>query len=514
MNNNPEIKISISTTGADKAKSEIQDLSRSSGTSMSTIAGGAFIAQVAFSALQTTVGFVTDTFVSLSQQALNQSASLEQYAIGFKTLTGNATDANNILNQLKKDASETPFQLPELAQATQMLMGAGDSADEARKQMMDLGDAISATGGGSDAFARMSYNLAQVKSVGHATAIDIRQFAMSNIPIYDLLAQSMGKSKEEIQAMDASKFTFEEITKALDLANNSGNRFFNGMKNQSETFNGRMTTLKDNFGNMLSELFNDSGGFGLAKDVLEFIINEINIVKPDLDAFATQFGSAMSGIFGALQDNDQLKQLGKDIREVFTKEVKEDAQKFIDSLEKLGVWIQSDNGKIAISEFSADVRDFGDAIGSIKKTIESLIPSFQALVDLWHSVDVISKNPLVQVAFNPAGAIGGGINSIQDKTGIDFSPVNLLTGGLGIPHKADGGIIGGSNYSGDRVPIMANSGELVINQHDQSSLFSFIKGLSNVTNKSVNFNGPVTMGGSRNDTQNQTNLAYLLKMAI
>ena len=63
---------------------------------------------------------------------------------------------------------------------------------------------------------------------------------------------------------------------------------------------------------------------------------------------------------------------------------------------------------------------------------------------------------------------------------------------------ADGGIVGGSSYYGDTVPVYANSGEMFINTSQQAQLYNMLSGKSsNVeklreknagTGKSVNIN--------------------------
>ena len=44
----------------------------------------------------------------------------------------------------------------------------------------------------------------------------------------------------------------------------------------------------------------------------------------------------------------------------------------------------------------------------------------------------------------------------------------------GVSNFADGGIVDGSNYVGDRVPAMLNSKEMVLNQSQQSRLWNAI----------------------------------------
>jgi len=43
-----------------------------------------------------------------------------------------------------------------------------------------------------------------------------------------------------------------------------------------------------------------------------------------------------------------------------------------------------------------------------------------------------------------------------------------------VPKFATGGIVGGSSYTGDKVPVMANSGEMILNGTQQAKLFSMI----------------------------------------
>lgn len=57
-----------------------------------------------------------------------------------------------------------------------------------------------------------------------------------------------------------------------------------------------------------------------------------------------------------------------------------------------------------------------------------------------------------------------------------------------LPKFADGGIVGGGSYSGDNILARVNSGEMILNQGQQSNLFRMLNdGSTNTTSKEVTF---------------------------
>ena len=56
---------------------------------------------------------------------------------------------------------------------------------------------------------------------------------------------------------------------------------------------------------------------------------------------------------------------------------------------------------------------------------------------------------------------------------------NYANGGIVRPvaHAAEGAVVPGTSYTGDHVPVMANSGEMILNYSQQAALFSSIKSL-------------------------------------
>lgn len=180
---------------------------------------------------------------SLIQSGIEYNAQIESYRVGLTNMLGDAQAANEAMAAIQEDAARTPFSVDSLTQANQLLISAGENAGYSRKVIMALGDAVSATGGGNAELSRMAANLQQIANVGKASAIDIKQFAYAGINVYQVLADYTGKSVQEVQNMTIS---YDLLSEALIAASEEGGRYYNAMDTQSQTMNGRVSTLKDN----------------------------------------------------------------------------------------------------------------------------------------------------------------------------------------------------------------------------------------------------------------------------
>lgn len=194
---------------------------------------------------------VTAPLVALGTIGVNYNAQIEQYRTMFTTLTGSAEEADKIIQQLQADAQKSPFDSASLIQANQYLISAGVSAEEARKTILNLGNAVSATGGGSAELERMAQNLQQIKNVGKATSQDIKQFANAGINIYGLLAEATGKSVEQVKDMDVS---YELLADALAKASAEGGKYYGAMEAQGQTLNGSLSATKESIQMLLGEI--------------------------------------------------------------------------------------------------------------------------------------------------------------------------------------------------------------------------------------------------------------------
>lgn len=194
---------------------------------------------------------VTAPIVGLGAIGISYNAQIEQYRTMFTTLTGSAEEADRIISQLQADAQKSPFDSKSLIEANQYLISAGVSAEDARKTILDLGNAVAATGGGSAELSRMAQNLQQIKNVGKASAQDIKQFANAGINIYGLLAEATGKTVEEVKEMDVS---YEVLSEALAKASAEGGKYAGAMEAQGQTLNGSLSATKESIQMLLGEI--------------------------------------------------------------------------------------------------------------------------------------------------------------------------------------------------------------------------------------------------------------------
>lgn len=258
--------------GIEQARRETQSAANSLNSSANTAGSGVSGMASQFAAASAKATVLANMLTSLGTKAvglakgfvemgISYNAQIEKYTTGFTNMLGSAQAAQEAMQAIQEDAARTPFDVASLTQANQLLISAGENAAYSRKVINALGDAVSATGGGNAELSRMAANLQQIANVGKASAIDIKQFAYAGINVYQVLADYTGKSVQEVQNMTIS---YDLLSQALIAASEEGGRYYNAMDTQSQTMNGRISTLKDNVSQLAGLMTGDlSSGIGV-----------------------------------------------------------------------------------------------------------------------------------------------------------------------------------------------------------------------------------------------------------
>ena len=184
--------------------------------------------------------------------AVKQAAKFETLRIKLNTLTGSAEEGAAAFEKLVEFSAKTPFQLDQLVDVNNMLMGFGLSSNEAFDSLSMLGDISGIVGGDLQG---IGIAFGQAAAEGRVMTRDLRQFINNGVPILDILATSMGVARGEIMDMASEgKITFDILNQAFKDATSECCKFHNGMETLSTTISGLFSTLKDNVNIALAEL--------------------------------------------------------------------------------------------------------------------------------------------------------------------------------------------------------------------------------------------------------------------
>lgn len=123
---------------------------------------------------------------------------------------------------------------------------------------------------------------------------------------------------------------------------------------------------------------------------------------------------------------------------------------------------EKESGIKQFQEMTKDMNQMVGGIGSIASGIEQL------------GIELPSGLRNLLSGINGVMSILNGITSIL--TVIEGTSMIPLYAGGGIAHAANGLFVPGHSYSGDRVPAMLNSGELILNRAQQGNLASQLNG--------------------------------------
>lgn len=185
-------------------------------------------------------------------KALASAAKFEKLQTQLNVLTGSAEKGTEAFKQLVKFSAGTPFQLDELVQANNTLMGFGVSAEDAFKHLQSIGDIAAVSGGDLQG---ISVAFGQVAAAGRLMGQDLLQLINNGVPIIDMLSDSMGVAKSEIKDMvSEGAVTFPVLIEAFQKATSEGGKFAGGMAMLSGTLGGVFSTLKDNINIAFAEV--------------------------------------------------------------------------------------------------------------------------------------------------------------------------------------------------------------------------------------------------------------------
>lgn len=226
---------------------------------------------------------------AVAKMGIEYNAQMQSYQTAFTTMLGSAEKAQKLTDDLKEMAAATPLAMTDLADASQILLAFGSSAEELPDQLKRLGDVAQ---GDAQALGTMATAFGRIQSNGYASLEEINMMIDQGFNPLNIIAEQTGETMAEVRdRVSKGGVSFEELSNALQIATDEGGQFFNAMQNQSQTFEGQMSTLQDNLSAFAGALTEDLFG-SLAENTLP----QVNAWVDELMTAAEQ-----DGVQGAIE---------------------------------------------------------------------------------------------------------------------------------------------------------------------------------------------------------------------
>jgi len=197
------------------------------------------------------IGIATG-ILAIGKMAVDAASEMEMLTTQFEVMLGSAEKAEIMMKDLTKFAAETPFSLTDLAKGTQTLLSYGIESNKVIDTMKMLGDTAK---GNAENIMTLSTAFGRIQAEGKATGETLNMIQDRGIGIFKQLAELRGVTVAEIRKMvSKGQVSSVDVQKAFETMTSAGGMFFEGMKKQSLTFMGLVSTMKDNFKLLLAEV--------------------------------------------------------------------------------------------------------------------------------------------------------------------------------------------------------------------------------------------------------------------
>jgi len=190
-------------------------------------------------------GAVAGALGLMGSAALKAAGQWEQLQTQFRVMIGDTQKADAVLEDLKKTAATTPFELEDLAKGGQTLLAFGIQADKLIPTLRMLGDVA---GGNKDKFNSLSLAFGQMSSTGRLMGQDLLQMINAGFNPLKVISDKTGISMTELKKkMEQGAISADMVTEAFQIATSKGGQFYGMMEKQSQTLEGKLSTLRDSF---------------------------------------------------------------------------------------------------------------------------------------------------------------------------------------------------------------------------------------------------------------------------
>lgn len=236
------------------------------------------------------------------KEAVLQAGKFQQVQMGFKSTLGSEEAAKRMFEAVSQFDKISPFDFETSARGAQQLLATfgAESAGQIIPMMTAIGNAVAASGGGTEEFMRVVRAFRQIQTNGKAMREEMNQIAETGIDPYKALRAELGLTEEQVKNLGDQGLAASVVLPALMRFWNR--TFGSGMADQMNTINGQMSVFRGNV-QQLSKSIGDSlepAVVGVLKQLNEFLATLNKLPEPVKQAIGVGMavGSAGLGIAG------------------------------------------------------------------------------------------------------------------------------------------------------------------------------------------------------------------------
>lgn len=238
------------------------------------------------------------TLLQVGKNALKASSDFEQANVQFGVMLGSAEKASKLVNELQEMASKTPFETQDLLDASKTLLNFGTDVREVLPDLQMLGDIA---GGNKDKMRSLTLAFSQMSSAGRLMGQDLLQMINAGFNPLQVISEKTGKSMAQLKdEMGEGKISVDMVKQAFRDATSEGGRFYGMMDKQSETLEGRISTMNDAY-TLLIRSISDAALPAIKQQVVEVtkLIESTNAALTSMKEWASVNQSTVYGLQNA-----------------------------------------------------------------------------------------------------------------------------------------------------------------------------------------------------------------------
>lgn len=234
---------------------------------------------------------------------IQTGGELEKQHIALQSILGDMQNANQMFNQVKDLALNSPFTFSELNRDVKQLAAYGveyENLYDTTKRLADMASGLGVS------FERIALAFGQVQARGWLDGKELRQIAYAGIPLLDKLSDYYSKREgrkvttSEVKTRISGRgVDFEDVKNIFWEMTDAGGQFYNMQQVLSETLLGRYNKLKDAWEIMLSEFASGNSvvGKGL-KDIIDLVTWLVQSLHSLAPVVAAAFAGPLLGRLG------------------------------------------------------------------------------------------------------------------------------------------------------------------------------------------------------------------------